>query len=68
MHLYYICFLVGFAISAFVYCGLHFVFPATAVGKFVRSAPSPSILMAESREKWDNSDETVHLEIDVPKV
>ncbi|KAL1968643.1 hypothetical protein VTN77DRAFT_1469 [Rasamsonia byssochlamydoides] len=67
MHLYYICFLVGLTISASVYCVLHFLFPAPAVNDFVRTAPSPSILMAESREKWDNADDAVHLEIDAQK-
>lgn len=69
MHLYYICFLVGLAISAFVYCALHFFFPARAVKNFVQTAPSPGTLMAESREKWDNRDERVHVfEIDATKL
>jgi hypothetical protein len=68
MHLYYICFLTGLAISASVYCGLHFLFPASAVNNFIRTSAPPSVLMAESREKWDNSNIPPHMvEINVEK-
>jgi NCS1 family nucleobase:cation symporter-1 len=56
-HLYYICFLSGFCISAAVYCLLHWVFPAHRLDAFVKSNQSAEELMVESREKWDQ-DET----------
>ncbi|KUJ07643.1 NCS1 nucleoside transporter family protein [Mollisia scopiformis] len=52
-HLYYICFLIGFAISSGVYCLLHFIFPAKGLNDFVASSPSPRSLMAEYQERWD---------------
>ncbi|KIY48482.1 allantoin permease [Fistulina hepatica ATCC 64428] len=53
MHVYYICFLSGFAISAFVFVLLHTVFPANRVKEYVRTAPAPHVLQEEFREKWD---------------
>ncbi|KAH8652640.1 NCS1 nucleoside transporter family protein [Tricladium varicosporioides] len=52
-HLYYICFLVGFAIAAAVYCTLHFIFPAHAQKEFVNTRGPPSQLMREYQDKWD---------------
>ncbi|PQE11482.1 Allantoin permease protein [Rutstroemia sp. NJR-2017a BBW] len=53
-HLYYICFLVGFAISATIFCILHLVFPAKDVVHFVASISSPKLLMAEYQGRWDS--------------
>jgi len=52
-HLYYICFLSGFVISASVYCFLHFLFPAQACSDFVESSPAAAILMAKYEQTWD---------------
>ncbi|CZR69975.1 related to uracil permease [Phialocephala subalpina] len=52
-HLYYICFLAGFSISASVYCGLHFIFPAEGLNRFVASSPPARALMAEYQDRWD---------------
>lgn len=54
-HLYYICFLVGFAISASVYCLLHFVFPARMSEEFVKDGASAAFLMQEYRDRWEVS-------------
>ncbi|KAJ6088641.1 Allantoin permease [Penicillium sp. IBT 16267x] len=56
-HIYYICFLSGFAISAAVYSALHFLFPVAAVVDFVARAPSARLLMEEYRDQWDREDE-----------
>lgn len=58
-HLYYICFLVGFAISASVFCLLHLVFPAKDVVHFVASNPSARFLMAEYQDRWDGESSDV---------
>ncbi|KAJ6015146.1 Allantoin permease [Penicillium herquei] len=60
-HLYYICFLAGFVISASVYCALHFLFPVSAVQHFVESAPPAFILMDEYRDRWDCGEQVVTL-------
>lgn len=52
-HLYYICFLSGFFISAVVYTVLHYIFPAKAVQQWVKSSASPAVLMREYRDQWD---------------
>jgi NCS1 family nucleobase:cation symporter-1 len=52
-HLYYICFLAGFAISASIYCSLHFIFPARELKQFVENSPSAKELMVEYQERWD---------------
>lgn len=52
-HLYYICFLSGFAISAGVYCFLHFVFPAKMSQGFVKDGSSPAYLQRDYQERWD---------------
>jgi NCS1 family nucleobase:cation symporter-1 len=52
-HLYYICFLSGFTISAAVYSSLHTLFPARAVQAFVKHAPEPKVLMRMYQQKWD---------------
>ncbi|KAJ5784738.1 Allantoin permease [Penicillium pulvis] len=57
MHIYYICFLSGFAISAGVYSALHILFPVPAVVEFVARAPSARVLMEEYRDQWDCEDE-----------
>lgn len=57
MHIYYICFLSGFAISAGVYSALHILFPVPAVVDFVARAPSARVLMEEYRDQWDGEDE-----------
>jgi NCS1 family nucleobase:cation symporter-1 len=54
-HLYYICFLSGFAISASVYCTLHFVFPTRAVKDFVVKSAPAEVLMREYQERWDGT-------------
>ncbi|KAJ5109997.1 Allantoin permease [Penicillium argentinense] len=56
MHLYYICFLSGLAISAAVYCALHYVFPIRSVQQFVAMAPPAGVLMREYRERWDGEE------------
>ncbi len=58
-HLYYICFLVGFAISASVFCLLHLIFPAKDVVHFVASNPSAKFLMAEYQDRWDGESSEV---------
>jgi len=55
-HLYYICFLAGFAISASVYCFLHLVFPARRLQDFVVHAPPAKVLMEEYRSACDAAD------------
>ncbi|KAI9730557.1 MAG: hypothetical protein M1834_005798 [Cirrosporium novae-zelandiae] len=52
-HLYDICFLSGFAISAAVYWALHMVIPASRVDEFVRTAPSPKELQLKYQEEID---------------
>jgi NCS1 family nucleobase:cation symporter-1 len=52
-HLYYICFLSGFAISASVFSLLHFIFPAVTSQRFVADGTSPRELMKEYQERWD---------------
>jgi NCS1 family nucleobase:cation symporter-1 len=52
-HLYYICFLSGFVISAAVYCLLHFLFPAVALKDFVAESGSPKHIMKEYRDRWN---------------
>ncbi|KAE8441774.1 hypothetical protein EG329_004332 [Mollisiaceae sp. DMI_Dod_QoI] len=64
-HLYYICFLAGFAISASIYCLLHIVFPAQGLNHFVTSSPSARALMAEYQERWDG--ETLEAASDIGK-
>lgn len=61
-HLYYICFLAGFAISAGLYCALHFVFPDRASQAFVRNAPEARVLMREYQDRWDGVEEEVVVE------
>ncbi|KAJ5166291.1 Allantoin permease [Penicillium canariense] len=56
-HIYYICFLSGLAISAAVYCSLHYLFPVLAVRDFVQTSPPAEVLMREYRERWDRGDE-----------
>ena len=58
-YLYYICFLVGFAISASVYIVLHKLFPAHATQAFVKDAPVPAVLMREYRDSWDARHEPI---------
>lgn len=58
-HLYYICFLSGFVISAAIYCILHYVFPVPEVQKFVSSAGPVKVLVREYREEWDSGAEEV---------
>jgi NCS1 family nucleobase:cation symporter-1 len=58
-HLYYICFLAGFAISATIFCILHWVFPAKDVVNFVASISSPKLLMAEYQDQWDVGDSEI---------
>lgn len=58
-HLYYICFLTGFIISAAVFCILHWVFPVPEVQRFVESAGSVQVFVREYREEWDGSAEGV---------
>ena len=53
IHMYYICFLVGFSITASVFCLLHFVFPAKQVVNFVASSLSAKILIADYQDRWD---------------
>lgn len=62
MHLYYICFIVGLAISATVYCTLHTLFPVSSITNFVDFAPPPAALMDEYRERWDRDDYDVEAE------
>lgn len=52
-HLYYICFLSGFTISAAVYCTLHYVFPSKAVQEWVKGSLSSAVLIGEYRDQWD---------------
>jgi len=52
-HLYYLCFLSGFAISASLYVFLHFVFPAKASQAFVKNGSTPASLMRKYQERWD---------------
>jgi NCS1 family nucleobase:cation symporter-1 len=58
-HLYYICFLAGFAISATIFCILHWVFPANDVVHFVASISSPKLLMAGYQDRWDVEDSEI---------
>lgn len=67
-HLYYICFLSGFVISATVYCTLHFLFPVPAVEHFVKNAPSPGLLMDEYRDRWDRGEEVENTVVEIPKI
>jgi len=53
-HLYYICFLSGFAISTAVYSTLHFLFPAQASKNFVENSPFPENLMTDYEQRWDS--------------
>ena len=53
LHLYDICFLVGFAICSSLYCFLHYVFPARKVQDFVTNAPAARVLMRIHREDTD---------------
>ncbi|WEW57075.1 hypothetical protein PRK78_002535 [Emydomyces testavorans] len=70
MHLYQICFLNGFAISAVVYCALHFIFPVRPLREFVANAPAPEVLMREYREACDSAAESKEnvVEVDAVKV
>ncbi|KAJ5925302.1 Allantoin permease [Penicillium verhagenii] len=68
MHLYYICFLSGFFISAGVYSALHHVFPVPAVVNFVERAPSARTLMEEYREQWDRDDDSETVLTSAPKL
>lgn len=52
-HLYYICFLSGFAISASIYCLLHLIFPAVGSKQFVADVASLRELMKEYQDRWD---------------
>lgn len=63
-HLYYICFLAGFAISSSIYCLLHFAFPAHELNEFVRSSPSSRSLMVEYQERWDGESSEVMSDVD----
>lgn len=58
-HLYYICFLTGFTISAAVYCILHYVFPVSEAQRFVDSAGPVKVLIRAYREEWDGGAEEV---------
>lgn len=58
--LYYICFLSGLAISATVYCVLHWIFPVVAVQYFVGTGPSADVLMREYRDRWDEVETENH--------
>ncbi|EEP81449.1 predicted protein [Uncinocarpus reesii 1704] len=66
VHLYQICFLAGFAISASVYCGLHFLFPVRAIQDYVANAAPADVLIREYREACDSGsqfkDDIVHVE------
>jgi NCS1 family nucleobase:cation symporter-1 len=53
IHLYYICFLVGFVISASLYCFLHFIFPAKSLQEFVKNGSTPASLMSQYQDRWD---------------
>lgn len=63
-HLYYICFLAGFAISFSIYCMLHFLFPAHGLNEFVSSSPSARALMVEYQEKWDSESSEAVSDVD----
>jgi NCS1 family nucleobase:cation symporter-1 len=52
-HLYYICFLSGFAISSAVFCFLHFMFSAHEITGLVTRSPPPRVLMNEYQDRWD---------------
>ncbi|KAI1912001.1 hypothetical protein LOZ53_002329 [Ophidiomyces ophidiicola] len=54
VRLYQICFLSGFAISAFVYCVLHFLVPVQAIKHFVANSPAADDLIREYREACDS--------------
>jgi NCS1 family nucleobase:cation symporter-1 len=63
-HLYYICFLAGFAMSSSIYCLLHFVFPAHALNEFVSSSPPSKSLMVEYQERWDGESSEIVSDVD----
>lgn len=52
IHLYYICFLVGFCLSATVFCLLYYIFPPSEVMDFIDSNSAKS-LMADYQDRWD---------------
>ncbi|KAJ9610457.1 hypothetical protein H2200_005234 [Cladophialophora chaetospira] len=67
---YYLSFLVGFAISAVVFVALHHFFPAPNVKDFVLSPATHREVMAEYQAKWDAteySESGVPTESVVPK-
>ena len=55
--IYYMCFLLGFAISSVVFVFLHTVFPAHQVRDFVRSSPKSNELVYMYRNRWDEEAE-----------
>jgi hypothetical protein len=55
---YYLSFLVGFAIAAVVFVALHHFFPAPNVKDFVLSPASHREVMAEYQTKWDATEES----------
>jgi NCS1 family nucleobase:cation symporter-1 len=59
--------LSGLVISAFVYCGLHYIFPVAAIRDFVENAPPAKVLMREYQERWDHGDE-VETVLETPKL
>ena len=61
MHLYYICFLAGLAISGTVYVSLHYIFPVRRIRNFVSSAIPAGELILQYREQLDDSVETIQV-------
>jgi NCS1 family nucleobase:cation symporter-1 len=66
-HLYYICFLAGFAISATIYCVLHLTCPAHASKQFVEESPSARALMRKYQERRDGESSEFVSDVDKDK-
>ncbi|EXJ56818.1 hypothetical protein A1O7_07162 [Cladophialophora yegresii CBS 114405] len=54
---YYLSFLVGFAIAAVVFVALHHFFPAPSVKDFVLGPATAKQVMAEYQARWDATEE-----------
>ncbi|KAK2858514.1 hypothetical protein FQN49_004657 [Arthroderma sp. PD_2] len=61
--IYQLCFLVGFGISASVYCGLHIVIPDARLQEFVSTAASSDVLVREYRDNCDRESDVEAKEV-----
>ncbi len=55
---YYLSFLVGFAISSVVFIALHHFFPAPSVKDFVLRPTTSRQFMAEYQDRWDATEDS----------